>query len=495
MNCYDFDKTIYKKDSSIEFFKFALKKRACLGFLFICTFFAYILYKLHFITTKRFKEIFFKFITKFDNKEQLINEFWNKEEKNIADWYLKQKSSTDIICSASPYFLVNPIMQKINPDCQVFATDMNVNTGKINGENLKGEEKKLLLEKNGLCEFDAVYTDSLSDFPLLDMGKEKYLVCNNKVYKFGEQKPNFFVKIKYFFKLLRIKHYIKNGLILMPLFFCGKLMDATSLLTVLLGIVSFCMISSFVYIVNDIIDAPKDRLHSKKRKRPIASYMVKPYEAIILAIILFCGSLSINLFLIPFSWLNCAIIVIYAIVNLLYSLYLKNIPIVDVFTLSACYLLRLFYGGAIISVSISKWLYLTVLCASLYMGLGKRRNEIQKQSKSTRKVYEFYNYNFLDKNLYVCMALSLVFYSLWAIEIRPLNIEYLNGYLLLATIPIVYFIMMRYSLCIENNNSDGDPINVVLKDKFLLFIVACFVILLVISIYFNIPNFVMRGAR
>ncbi len=102
--------------------------------------------------------------------------------------------------------------------------------------------------------------------------------------------------------------------------------------------------------------------------------------------------------------------------NVLYSAGLKNIPIVDVVILALGFILRIYYGGAIIEVPISSWLMLTITAASLFLGFGKRRNELLKGTK-TRKVLQAYNYNFLDKIMYLFLSLTLVFYSLWTIDV------------------------------------------------------------------------------
>ena len=178
---------------------------------------------------------------------------------------------------------------------------------------------------------------------------------------------------------------------------------------------------------------------------------------------------------------------IYCVVNILYSTILKKIPIIDVFILSFCYVLRLFFGGAIVDISISNWLYLTTISASLFMGVSKRRNELRSETNSTRDVNRSYSYVFLDKNLYVFQALTLIFYSLWAIEMDPISAYSLTNILFLATIPLVYFIMMRYSYQIEKNNNSGNPVEVLLKDKILMFSAILFVVMIFIAIYFPIP--------
>lgn len=483
MNCFDFDKTIYKYDCSIKFYLYCMARNFKCFLHFFKVLFLFAFHAIGLISTKKFKQSFFGFLKYLKDVDLYVEKFWEKQIKNINKFYNDIKREDDVICSASPLFLVKPVMEKINPSAKVFGTEMDKNTGVINGENLKGVAKviKLKEEFGEDVKFENVFTDSFSDFPILDLTENKQIVCGKKYYLFGKQKPTFFVKVKYIIKQLRIKHYIKNVLIFLPLFFSGLLFTGNTILYTIAGFVSFCLMASFVYVVNDLVDAKNDRKHSTKRRRPIACYMIKPYEAIIMAIILFFGSLAINLLIFGLNWFIIAIVIGYAIINLLYSFVLKKMPIVDAFCLALCYLIRVLYGGMIIGIGVSKWLYLTILCASLFMGFGKRRNEI-KNENDTRKVNKYYNYNFLDKNLYICLAMCLVFYSLWAIDFRPFEYDF-NRLLLLITIPIVYFIMMRYSLDIEKSSNSGDPIDVLLKDFVLILSVAFFVALIIIAVY------------
>ncbi len=154
---------------------------------------------------------------------------------------------------------------------------------------------------------------------------------------------------------------------------------------------------------------------------------------------------------------------------------MKNRPIVDVIVLAAGFVIRILYGGFLTEIAISGWLYLVVITGALYMGLGKRRNELQKQSDSdTREVLKYYSETFLDKNMYVCVALVDVFYALWSIEIA-------NSYMK-WTVPVFIIIMMRYSYDIEGH-SDGDPVEVLAQDRLLLLLSAAYAIGITVLLY------------
>ena len=141
------------------------------------------------------------------------------------------------------------------------------------------------------------------------------------------------------------------------------------------------------------------------------------------------------------------------------------------------FLIRVLYGGALINVEVSNWLFLTVLSISFYLGLGKRRNELIAQEKTgntTRSVLKYYNKEFLDKNMYMCLSMTIIFYSLWC---QDLNSDYI-----MWTIPIVLLICMKYSLNIESNSS-GDPVEVLLKDKILMLLVGIYAIAILLTLY------------
>lgn len=274
-----------------------------------------------------------------------------------------------------------------------------------------------------------------------------------------------------YIKLLRMKHYIKNLLIFFPAFFGKAILVPEKMFKASLGFVCFCFISSAVYILNDYRDIEKDKNHPTKKNRPLASGKVKPHIALIIMTLclLVAGLISIWLN----SWEGLCCLSIYFGLNMAYSMGLKNKPIIDIVILASGFVIRVFYGGFITDIAISKWLYLVITTGSLYMGLGKRRNEI-KINSDTRDVLKYYSVAFLDKNMYVCVALANVFYALWTLEMPSKRISW--------TIPTFIVILMWYSLDVEGN-SDGDPIEVILHDKMLIGIIAIYAICIFLLLY------------
>ena len=281
-------------------------------------------------------------------------------------------------------------------------------------------------------------------------------------------------KLKNILKLMRIKHYLKNGLIFLPLIFNSQLFEIKPLLMTFYGFISFCLISYAVYVINDIKDVEKDRMHKIKKNRPIASGAISIKEAILLFIVLTISSLCINIFIIK-EFSSILLISLYLILNIMYSLGLKNIPIIDVVILVSGFVIRVIYGASITSIEISKWLYLTVMSGSFFMGFGKRRNEIIKQGNDSRAVLKYYTKDYLDKFMYACLVLTLMFYSLWSVDTST-TAKF--GENMIYTIPLVMIIFMKYCLDIEGN-SYGDPVDVITSDKILM----CMVGILAISMY------------
>ena len=277
--------------------------------------------------------------------------------------------------------------------------------------------------------------------------------------------------MKEYIKLMRVKHYVKNGLVFMPLFFSGMLFNKTYLFNTIQGFLCFCLVSSAVYILNDYRDIEKDRKHPIKCNRPLASGKVKPGNALVLMSLSLIITIAVSLRI--GEWKALGFLALYFGLNVAYSMGAKNIPIIDIVILASGFVIRLFYGGCITGIEISKWLYLVVVTGSLYMGLGKRGNELKKQT-DTREVLKYYNKAFLDKNMYVCVTLANVFYALWTVEMQ--------NRIMIWTVPFFIVILMCYSLDVEGD-SDGDPVEVILKDKVLIGLIAIYAICVFFLLY------------
>jgi len=284
--------------------------------------------------------------------------------------------------------------------------------------------------------------------------------------------------IKEYMKLMRCKHYIKNFLVFLPVIFSFQFQNITAVVTTVLGFVSFCLVSSIVYIINDICDIEKDRKHPIKCHRPLAAGTISKTAAYRMIGVLAIATLGIQIFMRANLW-GVGILMGYVLLNIAYSKALKHKPLIDIGILVLGFFLRVLYGAMIIGVEISSWLYLTIISFSFYLSLGKRRNEIERNGTKSRNVLQYYSKEFLDKNMYMCLALTIVFYAMWCVS--PMNMEKFNTQYLIWTVPLVMIICMKYSLTIEGN-SYGDPVEVLLSDKVLMALVLIYCIVMGICI-------------
>lgn len=288
-------------------------------------------------------------------------------------------------------------------------------------------------------------------------------------------------KAQNYLKLIRVKHYIKNLLIFIPLIFSGLYKNSFNFFITVLGFVLFSLVSSIVYVINDICDIEKDRLHEIKKNRPLPSGKVSIKEAYL--IIVFLSLICLILIFVIYENTSIYAVIlpfVYVLINILYSKWLKDVVLVDVIVLVIGFLIRLFFGSLLISTFVSNYLYLTVMAGAFYLGFGKRRNEIIKNSDKSRNVLKYYNRDFLDKNMYVCLALTIVFYSMWATD--PLVISKINNNLLIWTVPIIMLIFFEYSLVIESG-SYGDPVEVVINNKEILWTILFYILVLSLIIF------------
>ncbi|MBE6960316.1 MAG: decaprenyl-phosphate phosphoribosyltransferase [Ruminococcaceae bacterium] len=285
--------------------------------------------------------------------------------------------------------------------------------------------------------------------------------------------------MKHYLKLMRVHHYIKNCLVFAALACSGQFFQLNKLVPAVLAFIAFCMVSSIVYIINDIRDREKDRSHPTKCNRPIAAGTVSVKGACVLAGFLLVIAVVCNGLI--FQLTPTVLLALYLVLNLAYSFGLKNIPIVDITILVAGFLIRVLYGALVTGITISNWLYLTVIALSFYFALGKRRNELkQLGSDKTRTVLKAYPLSFLDKSMSMCLTLANVFYALWSMDEKTMALY--NTQYLVFTVPIVLLITMKYSLDVEGE-SDGDPVEVLLHDKLLLALCVLYLVVMFMILY------------
>ena len=288
--------------------------------------------------------------------------------------------------------------------------------------------------------------------------------------------------MKKYLELIRIKHWFKNILIFLPLFFSGNLLNINKITYSILAFIAFSTLASIVYIINDIADLEKDKKHPIKKHRPLASNQISLKSAYILMTLLTIILCSL-LFYLYKNVDNLLIIIIpvcYLIINILYSYILKKIPIVDVSIIVLGFVLRALFGGIAIDIEVSKYLYLLIIFGGLYLALGKRKGEINKNDQDTREVLSKYNKEFLDKNMYVSLTISLVCYILWCVDENVIN-KIGHDYTF-WTIPLLMIIFEIYNLNIDDN-SYADPVEVILGSKVLLSVILLYILVMGTLIY------------
>ncbi len=264
--------------------------------------------------------------------------------------------------------------------------------------------------------------------------------------------------LKYLFKAMRPRQWTKNAFIFAALVFDRQLLMLNSLERTFIAFVVFCLLSSGVYIINDVMDIDADRLHPTKKNRPIASGKIPIPLAIGFAVFLVLASLVIAYLT---SIELAAIAGIYLLVNLAYSKWLKHVVILDVLIIAFGFVLRVAAGVSVIHVErFSPWLYAVMTLLALFMGFGKRRAELAAENNGIRKVLSGYSMAFIDQMITIVSASTIMAYSLYTFSAPNLP----DNYLMMITIPFVLYGIFRYLYLIQIKNAGGEPEELILTD-------------------------------
>ena len=284
-------------------------------------------------------------------------------------------------------------------------------------------------------------------------------------------------------KLMRVRHWIKNLFLFIPSFFAGHLFKTHELFMVLIGAFAFSLVASGVYIINDYRDRNIDKLHPRKKLRPLASGEVKSSTALTLMVLLIVSGFAVAAMLnIVFFYLLAG----YLILNLGYSFGLKNIPILDLFIVSIGFLIRVYSGGVIADLPITHWLSLMVLLLSLFLILAKRRDDILIHSRNgkngmvIRKSSQHYNLVYINSCVTLLSAVMIVAYIMYTVSPEVTD-RFDSEYLFITTIFVIAG-MMRYLQIVFVERNSGSPTNIFIRDKFIIFTVIGWIL----SFYFII---------
>jgi 4-hydroxybenzoate polyprenyltransferase len=268
--------------------------------------------------------------------------------------------------------------------------------------------------------------------------------------------------IKYLFKAMRPRQWTKNAFVFAALVFDRQLLILTSLEHTFIAFVIFCLLSSCVYLINDVMDVEADRNHPIKKNRPIASGKLPIPVALTAAVILVVISLTGAYFL---SWELAVIALAYFLMNLAYSKWLKHIPLIDVLIIAAGFVLRVAAGVSVIHVQrFSPWLYVVTTLLALYIGFGKRRAEMTilntEITGTHRKVLDGYSITLIDQLITVVSSTTLIA-SLYTFSAPNLP----ENHAMMLTIPFVLYGVFRYLYLIQIKNAGGEPEEILLKDR------------------------------
>ncbi len=293
---------------------------------------------------------------------------------------------------------------------------------------------------------------------------------------------------------LRPKQWTKNLALFVGLVFAQRLFSVTSFERAGLAFFAFCLASSFIYLLNDLLDLENDRQHPVKRNRPLASGRLPiPWAIATMGfLLLLCAGLTAAIFTIPISekdnfaslggsnLLFTATICTYLVLMVLYSIRLKHIVLLDVFIIAAGFVLRIVAGAVVIPVSISPWLYLVTILLSLFLALNKRRHELvllQGEASNHRQILKEYSIPMLDQMITIVTAATFMSYSLYTFQGPTGN------HRLMLTIPLVLYGMFRYLYLVHMKMEGGSPEEVLLRDRHMLVTVVLCVAIIIVVLY------------
>ena len=278
--------------------------------------------------------------------------------------------------------------------------------------------------------------------------------------------------IRDYVRLIRIKHWVKDVFIFAPLIFSFNFYKPSYIGRTLIMCAAFCLAASAVYVFNDVTDRRRDRLHPKKKDRPVASGAVSVRSALILAALLLVAAGAVSGIL---GRSSVMIVLAYIGLNAAYSLLLKNQTFIDVMVIATGFLIRVVAGAIAIDVELSSWMLLTTFFLSLFLGFGKRRKELAEASTGHRAVFQDYSIELLNSLIIISAALTIITYSLYVVTSKTMIA--LGRDKFITTIPFVVFGVFRYMFLIYRQNNGGDPAEVLLRDRAMLIDIALWVCL------------------
>ncbi|MES2559911.1 MAG: decaprenyl-phosphate phosphoribosyltransferase [Bacteroidota bacterium] len=278
-------------------------------------------------------------------------------------------------------------------------------------------------------------------------------------------------------------NWIKNGFVFLPIIFAQHLTEKNYLVNATLAVMAFCLISSTVYVLNDMMDQQNDRLHPIKKLRPLAAGKISTPQALIIGFAFLITGLGIGVYL---SLFFLYLMLGYFVLNIAYSLYLKHISIIDCICVAIGFVLRVLAGCVAISVSPSDWILTVTFFLALYLAFSKRKSELMLltiQSEIHRKSLGAYSIKLLDTYILICAVISLTAYLLYSFDFRVVTAFHTNN--LKYSVVFVVIGFFRYFQLIEQHidSHSGDPTALAHKDKPLQLVVVLWLAYIIWVIY------------
>lgn len=284
-----------------------------------------------------------------------------------------------------------------------------------------------------------------------------------------------------YLRLLRVHQWIKNLFVLAAAFFGGVFSLHMLFYTLVPGILCFCLVSSAIYILNDLLDAEADRLHPEKSKRPIASGAIGKGTAISLMIVLAVAAIAGG-FLINHAF--AYVLLTYAVVNICYSGFLKRVSVLDIFLVSSGFILRVYAGGVLTGVHISHWLYIMTFLLALFIAIAKRRDDVlllETTGTEMRKSIKGYSLEFVNTSMGMMSAVIMVSYILYVTS--PEIVQRFPGKPLFISGVFVLAGLLRYLQITLVEKKSGSPTKIVLSDFFIQATIVLWVLFFAVIIY------------
>jgi len=300
------------------------------------------------------------------------------------------------------------------------------------------------------------------------------LTLNNNFNQLSSRSIHFSQMLTHIISLARPYQYTKNLFIFLPAFFAFKLNQPEVVWRSFLAFCAFCLAASAVYICNDWCDRFEDREHPEKKYRPIASGKISTK----VALYLFCGFFAAGITIASCMALNVAgLVLFYVIMNILYSIKLKHIPIIDIVIISIGFVIRLFVGAESTGVNLVNWIIVMTFLLALFLALAKRRDDaliFEKTNNAVRKVTRGYNLQFLDASMTMTGAVVILAYIMWSIS-PEITSKHHSDYIYLTSIFVILGVL-RYMQITFVEQKSGSPSRILLKDTSIKLILTAWII-------------------